>query len=108
MNGSRRVVAAADERELVGQLGVPRQDFAEANLGGTGANRLERPADLGGRLGFRIERVDLARRPEVENHDAGPVVLRVPFRTGRFASWAGLPAVAGGVFRRRLGRQQLR
>ena len=40
-----------------------------------GLDRLERPADLGGRVGLHVPSVHLAGRAQVEDHDERPVVV---------------------------------
>ncbi len=69
VDGRGGVKATADERKLVGQFGVQRQDFGNLDPRGRGVDRFERPANLGRGLGLHVEQVELARRAEVEDHD---------------------------------------
>ena len=54
MHGRGRVEATAHQRELVCVLGHFGEDFADFDRGRLGADRLERPADLGRRFGLGI------------------------------------------------------
>ncbi len=74
VHGRRRVIAAPHNRELVGEPGVLRQDLAQSERGRRGRNLLEGAADFGRRLGLHVERVELARRAEIEDHDDGAFV----------------------------------
>ncbi len=69
MHGRRGVITAPDNGKLVGELGVPGKHLAQTEGGRGGGNLLEGPADFGRRLGLHVERVELARCAEVENHD---------------------------------------
>ena len=59
-----RVIAAADQRELVGVLGVQREDLGDLDARRVGLDRLERPANFGRGLGLHVEqcRAGWARR----------------------------------------------
>ena len=77
VNGRPAVMDRADEGEPVGHLRVQREDFGDLDRRGSRGDRLKRAADLGRGLGLHIERVDVAWRAEVEDHDAGAVVVRL-------------------------------
>ena len=64
----RSVINGADERELIGDLRVAWENLGELKVT-LGGNRLERPANLAGRVGLHVEEVELAGRAEVEDHD---------------------------------------
>ncbi len=74
VHGGRRVIAAANERELVGDPRVPGEDFAQANLWGGRRNLPEGTADFGGRLGLHIEDVELTGGSQIEDHDDGAFI----------------------------------
>src|SRR5690348_7481192 len=57
-----------------------REQVANLEVVGLRSHRLERPTDLGRRVGLHIERVELARRAEVKDHDDRALV--VPFGNG--------------------------
>ena len=63
------VMHAADERELIHAFGHLRQQFGDVNAGDVGLNRFELAADLGGRFGFRVPKVDVARCTAVEDQN---------------------------------------
>ena len=52
VNGRGRMIAAADQRKLVGMLGHAREDLGDLDPGSVGLDRLEGAADLGRRFGF--------------------------------------------------------
>ena len=60
---------------VVSDLRMPRQDFRQLEVA-AGADRLERPPHLCRRLGLHVERIKLAWRAEIEDHDAGALILR--------------------------------
>ena len=72
---SRGVVTAPDKRELIRDLGMPRQDLRELDLRRGRGNGLEGTPDLCGCVGFGVEGVELARCTEIENHDSAAVIL---------------------------------
>ena len=63
------VMHAADERELVHAFGHLRQQFGDVNAGYVGLDRFELAANLGGRFGFRVPKVDVARCTAVEDQN---------------------------------------
>ena len=69
------VITGADEREFVGEFGVERKDFRYLNVGIVGFDRLEGPADFGRRIRLHVESIDLAGCAEIEDQDAGFIVL---------------------------------
>lgn len=75
MHGSRSVVAGAHEAELVRDLRVHRQDLGDLEGIALRADRLERAANLARRIRLHVPEVLLARRTEVEDHDASLVAL---------------------------------
>ena len=56
---------------------VQREDLGDLDAGGVGLDRLERPADFARRVGLHVPGVELAGRAEIEDHDAGALVLRL-------------------------------
>ena len=77
------VVAGADEAELVGNLGVQRQDFRNLEGIALGADGFERAANLARSIGLHVPEILLARGAEIKDHDAGLVALfRVHFACG--------------------------
>ena len=58
-----------NEREFVGDLRMLRKNLRKEHSGSFRRDGLERTSNLQRRIGLDIERVDMARRAEVENHD---------------------------------------
>ena len=79
----RRVINTAHERKLVRDLGLQRKNLGDLNVGIVGADRLERPANFARRIGLHVPGVELARRAEIENHDAGFFVAALGHRAHR-------------------------
>jgi len=69
-----RVVTTADERRLVGDLGVQREQFQHVDSRDLGLDWLERSADFDRRVRFHCRTDPIGSDPEIENHDAGAVV----------------------------------
>ncbi len=69
------MIAAPHKRDVIGQRGMFRKNFADPDVGRFGLDRLEGTANFERCFGLGVEGVELTRRTEVENHDAGPVVL---------------------------------
>ena len=67
----RRVIHAAHQRKLVRQLRHVREDFRDLDVRVVGLDGLERPANFARRIRLRVPGIDLARRAEIEDHDAG-------------------------------------
>ena len=57
------------EREFVGDLRMLRKNLRKEHSGSFGGDGLERSSNLQRCIGLDIERVDMARCAEVENHD---------------------------------------
>jgi hypothetical protein len=74
VNRGSRVIARADNRKLVGNGGMSRQDLGKLKAS-LGRDRREGAANFRGRLWLRVERVDLARRAKIENHDYRAIVM---------------------------------
>jgi hypothetical protein len=70
-----RVVAGANERELVREFGVQRKHLRNLEGIARRADGLERPANLARRIGLHVEQVELRWSAEIENQDAGFVAL---------------------------------
>lgn len=75
MHRSGGVVAGAHEAEFVRDLRMQRQDLGDLEGIALRADRLERAANLARRIRLHVPEILLARRPEVEDHDAGLVAL---------------------------------
>jgi hypothetical protein len=75
VDGGSVVVTGADEGELVGDGGVFGKDFGDLDFGGFGVDGFEGAADFGGGVGFHVPEVDMAGAAEVEEEDAGAVIL---------------------------------
>jgi hypothetical protein len=75
VDGGSVVVTGADEGELVGDGGVFGKDFGDLDFGGFGVDGFEGAADFGGGVGFHVPEVDMAGTAEVEEEDAGAIVL---------------------------------
>jgi hypothetical protein len=88
VHGGAVVAARPDERKFVGDFRVLWQQFRDLEGVGLRADWLERPTDLGGRIGLHVPEVELAGPPEVEDHDAGPLLV-----AGADLSLAGRPHV---------------
>src|SRR5438128_2302419 len=54
---------------------MERQNLGDLNIRIIRLDRLERPANLGGRVRFHVERIQLTGSAQIENHDAGLVIL---------------------------------
>lgn len=80
------VRVAADDGELVGDLGAVGAVFGELNTGEGGGDRVERAADFGGGIGLRIPHVLLRRSAFEKDKDAR-------FRS---SSASGLCLIVGG------------
>ena len=76
------VVNRPHERKLVGDLRVPGENLRDVDVGRLGADRLERPANLPGRIRFHVPQIDVTGSPEIEDHDAGTVVVPGPDGAG--------------------------
>ncbi len=74
MHRCGRVIAGADDRKLVGDLGMLGQDLGELKIA-FGRDRFERPTDFRRSLGLHVKRVQLAGGTQIENHDARSLVL---------------------------------
>ncbi len=108
VNGGGGVIAASHQAELVGDLRVQREELGELNLLGLGGDRFEWPPNFGGGVGLGIEEVDLTRRAQVEDHDAGALVVifldrahgaegaQVPHGQAKRPQRAGVEEVAAG------------
>ena len=102
VHGGGRVVAAADERELVGDASRAAGRFRRSRMpGDVGVDRLERPADLGRGVGLHVPGVDLAGRAEVEDHDHRALVVIL----GHGALGLELPSAAAATARSRRARR---
>jgi hypothetical protein len=75
VDGGAVVVTGADEGELVGDGGVFGKDFGDLDFRGFGVDGFEGAADFGGGVGFHVPEVDMAWTAEVEEEDAGAIVL---------------------------------
>ena len=75
MHGGGSVVAGTHEAEFVRDLRVHRQDLGDLKGMALRADRFEGAANLARRIRLHIPEVLLARRTEVEDHDAGLVAL---------------------------------
>ena len=75
VNGRPGMMAASHEGEAIGDGRMLGQQFG--NLEGVGrcADRLERAANLRRCLRLHVPEVEMARPAEVENHDAGAVLM---------------------------------
>ena len=80
MHRRRRVIDAAHQRKLVRQLRHVRKDLRDLDVRVVRLDRLERSANFPRRVRLRVPRVHLARRAEIENHDAGALVLALVHR----------------------------
>lgn len=75
MHRSGGVIAGAYETEFVRDLRVHRQDLGDLKGIAFCADRLEGAANLARRIRLHVPEILLARRTEVEDHDAGLVAL---------------------------------
>ena len=75
VDGGAVVVAGANEGELVGDGGVAGEELRDLEGVGLRADRLERAADFGCRLRLHVPEVEVAGGPEVEDHDAGALLM---------------------------------
>ena len=92
VDGGPVVVAGADKGELVGDGGMAGEEFGDFEGVGLRADRLEGAADLGCRFRLHVPEVEVARGPEVEDHDAGAFFMagaNLPFRGGAGELWQG-------------------
>ena len=69
MHRRGRVITGADQRELVRNLRVQRENLGDLDVGIIGPDRFERPADLARRVGFHVPGVQLARRAQIEDQN---------------------------------------
>ena len=75
VDGRGGVIDRADQRELVGVPGHLREDLGDRMPGTLVADRLERPAHLGGGVRLRVPGIDLARPADEKQHDAIDVFI---------------------------------
>jgi hypothetical protein len=75
MDGGSRVLAGPHEREFVGELRVQGKYFGNLDIGIVRPDGLERAANFRGRVRFHVKRIELAGGAQVEDHDAGLVIL---------------------------------
>ena len=66
VHGGGRVIAAADQRKLVGVLGGMRKDFGDLDARGLGLDRLERPANLGRGVGLHVQQSSWLGAPRLK------------------------------------------
>ena len=78
VHGRTVVPARPDKRELVGDGRVFRQQLRDLEGVALRPDRLERAADLRRRVGLHVPEVELARSPEIEDHDAGAILVARP------------------------------
>ena len=69
VHGRGRMITGPDQRELVRNLRVQRENLGDLDVGIIGPDRFERPADLARRVGFHVPGVQLARRAQIEDQD---------------------------------------
>ena len=81
VHGRPIVVARPDQRKLVGDGRMTRQQFGNFERVGFRADGLERPANLGRGIGLHVPQVDVAGAAQVEDHDARTPVVHGLQRT---------------------------
>ena len=71
---------APDQREPIHHLRELREDLADPHAGDRGVDRLELAADVGGRVGLGVERVEVRRAAREPDQDAALGLGRPGFR----------------------------
>src|SRR5258708_5545607 len=74
MDGRFRVVDGAENGVTVRHVGHEGEAFADLDAGDVRFDLAERAADVGGGIGFEIERVELAGAADEEEKDAVDIV----------------------------------
>jgi hypothetical protein len=69
------VIAGSHQRKLVGEFGVQGKYLGDLDVRVVGFDRLKGTANFRRRVRLHVPGVHLARRAEIENHDARFVVL---------------------------------
>ena len=70
------MVARSDQRKLVGNGRMARQQLRNLEGVGFGADGFEWPADLRGRIRLHVPQVDMTRAAQIKDHDARAPVIR--------------------------------
>ncbi len=77
------MVQRTNDGYFVGQIGQPREMLADLDVADPGRNRLEQPPDFGRRLGFHVERVELAGSAPHEQENAALGLAETRTMAGR-------------------------
>ena len=75
--GSTGMVTGPDQGKLVRDLGMLWQDLGNLDLGRRGLDRFKRSPHLGRCIGLHVKSIDMTGCTEIENHDAGAIIVLV-------------------------------
>ena len=86
MDGRGSMITGSDQRKLISQFGLQREDFGNLNVRIIGPDGLERSPDFARRVRFHVPGVELAGSAQIENQNDRFLVVALSDGAQRFES----------------------